>query len=66
MTKNTVPVTRPASVSSTTSTVRGTGTAVPARAEITRCSRRMSCALERTCPSGGRRTMSGVRVPSTA
>ena len=43
-----------------------TGTALSARAEITRCSRRMSCALESTCPSGGRRTISGARAPSTA
>jgi hypothetical protein len=64
MTKNTVPVTSARSVSSTTATVRGTGI-VPARAVMTRCSRRMSCALDSTCPSGGRRTTSGSAAPST-
>ena len=32
---------------------------------MTRCSRAMSCAVVCTCPSGGRRTTSGRRPPST-
>ena len=64
ITKKAVPVTSAAAVSSTKSTARGTGTAVPRSAEITRCSRRMSCALESTWPSGGRRSTSGMRAPS--
>jgi hypothetical protein len=33
----------------------GTGTAVPESAEITRCSRAMSCAVAASSPTGGRR-----------
>ena len=47
-------------------TATGTGTGLVARAEITRCSRRMSWALESTWPRGGRRTISGRAAPSTA
>lgn len=36
--------------------VCGTGTSVGPRAEMIRCSRRMSCAEDSTCPSGGRRS----------
>ena len=64
--KKSVPVTSRSAESSTRSIAVGTGTALPRSAEMTRCSRRMSCALESTWPSGGRRRMSGSRAPSTA
>ncbi len=41
----------------------GTGTSVSTRAEITRNSRDISCAVGNTCPSGGRRSTQ-IRVPS--
>jgi hypothetical protein len=39
-----------------TASTAGTGTAVPASAEMTRCSRTMSCAVAATVPTGGRRS----------
>ena len=42
--------------SSHSSSASGTGTGVSCSALITRCSRRMSCAVASTWPSGGRRT----------